>query len=375
MKYYIIAGEASGDLHGSNLVKHFLAAAPQTQVRAWGGDLLRRAGAEVVKDYSELAFMGFIDVAMNCKTILRNMRFCKKDMIRFQPDAVILIDYPGFNLRMSKFLHRHRIPVFYYISPQIWAWHKSRIKSIKRYVNQMFVILPFEKAFYAQHDLMVHYFGHPLSDLIGQYRVLPPLLPVGSLKEEKIIALLPGSRKQEIRRMLPVMLAATKQITGYQYVIAGVKNHQSLYEHLVQGYDIPVCYGQTYDILAHAHAAMVTSGTATLETALFHVPQVVCYKADYVSYLIAKNLVKGIDYISLVNLIADKKIVTELIQHQFTADNLVNELQILLRDTRQRKEMLDHYTHLHHLLGQGNVSGMIAQKMLELTAQAIKERS
>ena len=368
MKYYIICGEASGDLHASNLAKHLFKNDAQAQIRAWGGDLLRRQGAEVVKDYKDLAFMGFVEVALNLKTILNNLRFCKKDILNFQPDVVILVDYPGFNLRIAEFLHKNGIKTFYYISPQVWAWHKSRVNSIKKYVSEMFVILPFEKDFYAKHNFSVHYFGHPLWDVIleNKRNNIDYQLHKELQTQKPIIALLPGSRKQEILRMLPTMLAVSKRLTDYDFVIAGVENHRNLYQSLCKGYDVKLIYNRTYSLLSNSYAAMVTSGTATLETALFNVPQVVCYKGNFVSYLIAKHLIKGINYISLVNLIADKGVVTELIQNEMNPNRLLQEMQLILDDSKNRPQILSDYAKLHQNLGNGTASEQIAGKMGEV---------
>jgi lipid-A-disaccharide synthase len=363
MKYYIISGEASGDLHASNLVKHLFTIDKQAHVRAWGGNLLRAQGAEVVKDYKDLAFMGFVEVAMNIRTVLNNLSFCRKDIVSYHPDVVILVDYPGFNLRIAKFLYRQKIKTFYYISPQVWAWHKSRIKSIKKYVNEMFVILPFEKEFYAKHQMDVHYLGHPLWDEIKNKAPVNDFRTKNSLDDSMIIAILPGSRKQEILRMLPTMLEVSDKIKGYQFVIAGVEHHRDLYASLTENCNAKVVFHQTYDLLANSYAAIVTSGTATLETALFNVPQVVCYKANYISYLIAKNLIKGINFISLVNLIVNKEVVKELIQQEMNPNTLLHELQHILGDTPHRQQMLENYQSLQQMLGNGNTSKQIAEQM------------
>jgi lipid-A-disaccharide synthase len=366
MKYYIISGEASGDLHASNLAKELFIVDPNAQIRAWGGDLLRKQGAEVVKDYKDLAFMGFVEVALNLRTILKNLAFCKKDILEYNPDVVILVDYPGFNLMVAEFLHKKNIKTFYYISPQVWAWHKSRIKNIGKYVDELFVILPFEKEFYAKHGINAHYLGHPLLDVVRNYSIDNTFRQKNELNDLPIIALLPGSRKQEILRMLPTMLNVSQQVDKYQFVIAGVENHRHLYEELGKDTSVKIVFNQTYDLLANSYAAMVTSGTATLETALFNVPQVVCYKGNYISYLIAKNLIKGINHISLVNLIADKEVVKELIQHEMNPENLLRELELLLGQTSQRQKMLDDYKQIQQNLGNGNASLEIAKTMYEL---------
>lgn len=364
MKYYLIAGEASGDLHASNLVKHIIKIDNQVQIRAWGGELLQKQGAAIVKNYKDLAFMGFVEVALHLKTILSNIRFCKKDILSYKPDVVILVDYPGFNLRIAKFLHNKNIRVFYYISPQVWAWHTSRVKQIKKYIDEVFVILPFEQAFYAKYAINAHYLGHPLLDVVKQAEIDVDFRKKNGFGEEPIIALLPGSRKQEIENMLPVMLEACKHIEGYRFVIAGVENHTSLYKKLCKNISIEVIYNQTYSLLAHSFAAVVTSGTATLETALFNIPQVVCYKGNYFSYLIAKHLIKNIKYISLVNLIADQEVVVELIQEEMNEQQLNKHLHLLIEDNAYRQSMLNKYKELHHKLGEGNASELIAEKML-----------
>jgi lipid-A-disaccharide synthase len=366
MKYYIISGEASGDLHASNLAKHLFLVDNQAEIRAWGGYLLRSQGAEVVKDYKNLAFMGFVEVAMNLRTILNNLAFCKKDILKYKPNVVILVDYPGFNLRLAKFLHEQKIKTFYYISPQVWAWHKSRVKNIKKYIDEMFVILPFEKDFYAKYHMNVHYLGHPLLDAVKNTNINLDFKTKNKLDNRLIIAILPGSRKQEIQRMLPVMSEVSRKIKDYQFVIAGVENHRDLYLSLTKKINIKIIFNQTYDLLSSSYAAMVTSGTATLETSLFSVPQVVCYKGNYISYLIAKKLIKGINYISLVNLIADKEVAKELIQNEMNTSNLLSELQLLLGDTPRRKEMLEDYKTIQQKLGDGNASKQIAELMVGL---------
>jgi lipid-A-disaccharide synthase len=363
MRYYIVSGEASGDLHAANLVKQLFAIDNQAHVRAWGGDLLRAQGAEVVKDYKDLAFMGFVEVAMNIRTVLNNFSFCRKDIVAYNPDVVILVDYPGFNLRMAKFLHKQQIKTFYYISPQVWAWHKSRIKSIKKYVDEMFVILPFEKEFYAKYQMNVHYFGHPLWDEIKNTTIADDFKYKNGLDNRPIIAILPGSRKQEIQRMLPAMLDVSRKLEDYQFVIAGVEHHRNLYASLSENVNVKVLFQQTYSLLANSYAAMVTSGTATLETSLFNVPEVVCYKGNYISYLIARNLIRGINFISLVNLIANKEVVKELIQQEMNPETLLHELKLILGDTPRRQEILDNYHIIQQKLGDGNTSKRIAEQI------------
>ena len=365
MKFYIVSGEASGDLHASNLVKALMRQDEHAQIRAWGGDRLRQAGAEVVKDYRELSYMGFVEVVTHLGTIFSNLKFCIEDIQSFAPDVVILVDYPGFNLRVAKRLHESGIPVYYYISPQVWAWHKSRVRQIRENVSEMFVILPFEQAFYAQHQMQVHYFGHPLLDEIAQYRMQPDFIERNCLEEKRIVAVLPGSRSQEIRRMLPVMCGAARAFPEYTFVIAGVRHHQALYAPYLSE-NMQVVYGETYELLAHSHAAMVTSGTATLETALFEVPQVVCYKGNYFSYLIAKHLIKGIRFISLVNLIADKPVVTELIQQEMNTKRLEAELHSILTDEERRAAIRQDYAGLRRSLGNGAASDKISGSILDI---------
>ncbi len=368
MKYYIIVGEASGDLHASNLIKHICSFDTNTQVRAWGGERMQEQGAEIVKNYKDLAFMGFVEVVCNLKTILTNIRFCKKDILSFQPDVVILVDYPGFNLRIAKFLKQQQIKTFYYISPQIWAWHTSRIKQIKANVDKMFVILPFEKEFYASYNIDVCYQGHPLLDVVKNNSIDTNFIENNQLNSLPIIAILPGSRKQEIKNMLKVMVEVSKQIKDFQFVIAGMAHLKNLYADVCKNKSIKIVFDQTYLLLAHSHAAMVTSGTATLETALFNVPQVVCYKGNYFSYLIAKHLIKNIQYISLVNLIANKKIVKELIQNEMNNVLLYNELEKIIYNENLREEMRKEYKIMQKKLGNGNASYLIAKKMVDLLA-------
>ncbi|MBK8044976.1 MAG: lipid-A-disaccharide synthase [Haliscomenobacter sp.] len=367
MKYYLIAGEASGDLHGSNLLKALRQEDPHLQCRAWGGDLIQESGATLVKHYRDLAFMGFIEVVKNLRTILRNLDFCKRDILEFQPDVLILIDYPGFNLRIAKWAKQNGIRVFYYISPQIWAWHTSRIHGIKASVERMFVILPFEKAFYAQYGMHVDFPGHPLLDVSDSRQPDPAFRQQNQLGPEPIIALLPGSRRQEISRMLPAYLAVIPQFPGYQFVIAGAPSiPEAFYHHLLDQSggreQAKLLTGQTYQILSHAHAALVTSGTATLETALYQVPEVVCYKGNPLSFLIARRLV-NVRFISLVNLILDRLIVTELIQQECTTERIASELKRLL-DPSRREEVQADYAQLIQALGRKGASQRAAKAMI-----------
>ena len=369
MKYYIIAGEASGDLHGSNLIKALHQFDNQAVIQAWGGDLMASAGATLRKHYRDLAFMGFIEVVKNLSTILKNIRFCKQDILAFQPDAVIFIDYPGFNLRIAKWAKQQNIRTFYYISPQIWAWHTSRVHGIKATVDKMFCILPFEKDFYQKYDYVVDYVGHPLLDVIENRPITPHFREKNNLSEKPIIALLPGSRRQEIKTMLPLMLSVAPQFADYQFVIAAAPAQLlSFYDEVLKQGNQPVLpenikiiEGQTYDLLQHATAALVKSGTSTLETALFGVPQVVCYKGNSISYAIAKRVIK-VKYISLVNLIADKVIVKELIQSELTTENIVSELRKAIDNQDAIKK---EYTLLRGMLGNAGASERAAKLMVE----------
>ena len=354
MKYYIIAGEASGDLHASNLMKSLSENDDQSEYRFWGGDLMQATGGTLVKHYRDLAFMGFSEVIMNLRTILSNIKFCKQDILRYQPDVLILIDYPGFNMRIAEFAKKNNILVHYYISPQIWAWKESRIKKIKRDVDQMYVILPFEKEFYEQkHNFPVHFVGHPLLDAIADRKQInvTQFCKENNLNEKPIIALLPGSRQQEIKKMLSVMLKMINKFTDHQFVIAGAPSQDlQFYKQFTKTEEVSIVENKTYDLLSVSNAALVTSGTATLETALFKVPEVVCYKGSTISYQIGKRLIKNIKYISLVNLILDKEVVVELIQDDFNELKLEDELFKIL-DHKNREKMLDSYYELEQKLG------------------------
>ncbi len=354
MKYYVIAGEASGDLHASNLIKHLKNKDAGFTCRAWGGDLVQAQGVDLVKHYRDLAFMGFIEVVANLRTILRNIDFCKKDILAYKPDVLILVDYPGFNLRIADFAAKNGIHVIYYISPQIWAWKQSRIHQIKRNVNRMIVILPFEKDFYRKHDFNVDFVGHPLLDAISnraRNENANSFKSLNKLSDKPIIALLPGSRKQEIKTMLPLMLSVRNQFPDYQFVIGAAPSlEESFYKDITGNSDISIVFGQTYPLLENAYAALVTSGTATLETALFGVPEVVCYKGSLISYHIARQLIK-IKYISLVNLIMDREVVTELIQDDLNPARIKEELTRITLDETGRNRMLQDYESLKQKLG------------------------
>ncbi len=368
MRYFIIAGEASGDLHASNFVKALKTLDGDAEIEGWGGDLMSDAGVKVVKHYKELAFMGFVEVAKNIRTILGNFKICKADILSFRPDVVVLVDYPGFNLRMAKWLKTKGIKVFYYISPQIWAWHQSRVKEIKKHVDKMFVILPFEQEFYKKHGMEVDFVGHPLLDVVEDYLPSVNLRKKYSLAQKPIIALLPGSRKQEIKKVLPEMISVIDTFPNYQFIIAGAPSQEESFYQLVMQSDslaqkVPVIFGKTYDILAQSKAALVTSGTATLEAALFEVPQVVCYKGSPISYAIAKRVVK-VEYISLVNLIAKKEIVKELIQDELNTQSLTNELKIILEEGNVSRIKED-YKKLKEQLGNRGASGRLASLVYE----------
>lgn len=360
MKYYLIVGEASGDLHASHLMKALKEQDPEADFRFFGGDLMAAQGGQLVKHYRELAYMGFIPVLMHLPAIFRNMSFCKKDITSWNPDVVILVDYPGFNLSIAKYVHREtHIPVYYYISPKIWAWKEYRIKNIKRDVDELFSILPFEVPFFEQkHHYPIHYVGNPTADEVRQFRADYHVTDEeykrdNQLSDKPIIALLAGSRRQEIKDNLPAMIEAAKTFTDYQMVLAGAPGIEpSYYAPYLEGTDVHMVNNQTYALLAHSAAALVTSGTATLETALFDVPQVVCYKTP-VPHLIrfAYNHIIKCKYISLVNLVADEEIVQELLADRFSVRNIRDELLKILPGQSGREQMLCGYRKVHKLLG------------------------
>lgn len=362
MKYYIIAGEASGDLHASNLMKALFKKDANAEIRFWGGDLMQEVGGTLVKHYRELAFMGFQEVLMNIGTILSNIKFCKQDILAFQPDVLILIDYPGFNMRIAEFAKKEGIKVHYYISPQIWAWKENRIHKIKRDVDEMYVILPFEKSFYeVKHQFPVHFVGHPLIDAIANREQVDEATfrAEFQLSEKPIIALLPGSRKQEIKSMLSIMLKMADKFRDYQFVIAGAPSQDyEFYQQFITNENVKFVDNKTYDLLSLSYAALVTSGTATLETALFKVPEIVCYKTSWISYQIGKRLV-DLKYISLVNLILDKEVVKELIQADFNEITLEKELHKVL-EGKKREELFINYYELEKKLGGIGASDKVA---------------
>lgn len=360
MKYYIIAGEASGDLHGANLMKQLKTLDHKAKFRCWGGNKMQAQQGFIVKHLNELSYMGFWEVLINLRTILKNISLCKSDILHWKPDAIILIDYPGFNLRIAEFAKKNNIKVIYYISPQLWAWKQSRIKKIKRYVDKMLVILPFEKTFYEKFDFEVDFVGHPLIDVIDDEKEKlvskTQFQSQNNLTDRPIVAILPGSRKQEISSMLKIMTQVLPFFPEYQFIIAGISSHPpGFYEAFMKKSNVAIVYDQTYPLLQNASAAIVASGTATLEAALFNTPQIVCYKGGDISYQIAKRLVK-VKYISLVNLVMNKLIVKELIQNKFNPENLKIELNKLLNDDQYNKKILEGYESLKHSLGGAGAS-------------------
>lgn len=368
MKYYIIAGEASGDLHGSNLIREIKKLDNIADIRCWGGDLMEHAGGNLIKHYRELAFMGFIEVVKNIGTIISNLKFCKHDISTFQPDVIVLIDYPGFNLRIAEWAKQRGFKIIYYISPQVWAWKESRVKKIRENVDKMLVILPFEKNFYKKWGFDVEYVGHPLVDVVDSAQNDIDPLPgaiLSPLNEKNIIALLPGSREQEVSKKLPVMLEVSKSFPDYRFVIAKATSlNDTFYERFLETHkNVRSIRNKTYQLLLQSKAALVTSGTATLETALFGVPQVVCYKGSNISYQIAKRLVK-VKYISLVNLIMDKEIVKELIQDEMNVSNLKTELTRILKDQAAINKMKADYANLKKLLSEGGHASKKAAKSI-----------
>ena len=376
MKYYLIVGEASGDLHASNLMRALKELDKEADFRFFGGDLMSEVGGTRVKHYKELAYMGFIPVLLHLRTIFKNMDICKADIVQWNPDVVVLVDYPGFNLKVAEYIKKHtNIPVYYYISPKIWAWKEYRIKNIKRDVDELFSILPFEVPFFKGHQYPIHYVGNPCVDAVDNFRKeqkesLEDYVQDNGLEDKPIIALLAGSRKQEIKDNLPIMLEAAKEfVDRYQLVLAGAPSMDvaSYQKYLREDVPVKIVFGQTYRLLQQADAALVTSGTATLETALFRVPQVVCYyvaMGKLISWLRRKIL--KVKYISLVNLVADKEIVRELVADGMTVSNVKNELDALLNNAAYRNQMLAEYDRMIHILGPSGASRRAASKMLEL---------
>jgi lipid-A-disaccharide synthase len=367
MRYYLIAGEASGDLHGANLMKALKEKDPQAEFRFFGGDLMLAEGGTLVQHYSTMAYMGFVEVLMNLRTILNNMKICKLDIAGWQPDVVILIDFPGFNLKIAEFAKARGLLTCYYISPKVWAWNQKRVFKIKKVVDHLFCILPFEVAFFKQFDMQVDYVGNPLLDAVSAFAPDPHFLQEHQLQDKKLVALLPGSRQQEISRLLPEMVKVARRYPQYQFVVAGAPSFQmAYYEQFLDGTGLPLVFNATYDLLFNAHAAIVASGTATLETALFNIPQVVVYKANQIMVSAARIFLK-IKYISLVNLIMDKRVVQELIQQECNTDTIGAELEKLTQKGVYRQQMLDNYQQLHLLMGKPGASAKAASLILQYT--------
>lgn len=375
MKYYIISGEASGDMHGANLIKSLAAEDPQAEFRCWGGDLMQAAGATVVKHYKDLAFMGFAEVAMHLGTILANFRFCRKDMDAYQPDIVILIDYPGFNMPMARYAHKQGYKVFYYIAPQVWAWRKGRIKKLKKYTDAVYTLMPFERRFYEAYQAEALYEGNPLVDSILAYRPDEDFIAKFKAEadakgdERKLVVILPGSRKQEIKRIFPMMLEVASRQPQFRYVVAGTRNlPDAMYREYLAAYpDIELVYGHTYDLFTMAWAGLVKSGTSTLEAALFDVPEVVCYRTSPVTYAIGRLFVnKQVRFISLVNLIMDRLVVVELLQQDFTVQRLEAEFLKIAGNTAEREKQLLDYAELRKVMGDGGTSGRVAVSIISI---------
>ncbi len=364
MKYYLVAGEASGDLHGANLMKELKKLDPQAEFRFFGGDLMLTEGGTLVKHYAEMAFMGFLEVVVNLPTILKNLKACKADISAWQPDALILIDFPGFNLKIATYAKKQGIPVNFYISPKVWAWNQKRVLKIKRVVDHLFCILPFEVDFYKQWGMQVDYVGNPLLDAVDAFKPQNDFLVKHNFTGKKLIALLPGSRKQEISALIPDMLAVAERFKFYQFVIAGAPSFDAdYYMPFLNGKNIPIIFNSTYDLFSHSDAAIVASGTATLETALFHVPQVVVYKGGKISVAIARMVVK-IKFISLVNLIMNRLVVKELIQEDCKPDSIATEMDSILNDKAYRQKMFAGYDELDDLMGQPGASAKTAKLII-----------
>ena len=373
MRYYLIAGEASGDLHGSNLMKELKACDSKADFRFFGGDLMQAVDGTLVKHYREMAFMGFLNVLLNIRTIKGNLELCQKDILEYQPDVLILIDYPGFNLRIAEFARQHGIRVFYYISPKLWAWKEYRVKKVKQFVDEMFTIFPFETEFYRKHEIDVHYVGNPLMDSLAEFQenkqTEADFRAKNNLGNKKIVALLAGSRVQEINRLLPLMVKIARLFPEFRFVVAGVKSIGSaLYQKHIHENDIPVIYDQTYDLLNNAHTALVASGTASLETALLKVPQTVIYKLEggWVTDFVFRNFIFKMVGVSLPNIIMDRMIVMEYIQARMTFENVKNEMRKLLFDEGYRENIRKEYQLLAAKMGDPGCSKRAAEKMTEL---------
>lgn len=369
MKYYLVAGEASGDLHGANLMKALKELDDKAEFRFFGGDLMQAEGGTLVKHYADMAFMGFVEVLINLNTILKNLSLCKKDILAYQPDVLVLIDFPGFNLKIAEFAKAQGLLVCYYISPKVWAWNQKRVLKIKKIVDHLFCILPFEVNFYKGWGMEIDYVGNPLLDAVDTFKPDPDFIVKNNLINKKIVALLPGSRKQEISRLLPDMVAVTEEFPNYQFVIAGAPSFNAgYYQQYLQGKSIPVIFNATYDLLNVAEAAIVASGTANLETALFNVPQVVVYKGNAITIGIARMLIK-IRFISLVNLIMDSETVKELIQEDCNPPKITAELDRLLNDTIYRQKMLTDYDKLDEKMGTPGASVKTAALIIKYASK------
>ncbi|HWK99914.1 MAG TPA: lipid-A-disaccharide synthase [Parapedobacter sp.] len=357
MKYYIIAGETSGDLHGANLINALKTIDAEAEFRIVGGDRMQQAsGQKAIIHTSQMAFMGFIEVLANIRAIAKNLRAVKADITAHKPDTLVLIDFPGFNLKIAEFARKAGTPVCYYISPKVWAWNQRRVLKIKRVVDKLFCILPFEVDFYRKWNMVVDYVGNPLLDAIASHTVNPHFVEEQGLEDKPIIALLPGSRAMEIRRILPIMANVSRMFPGHHCVVAGAPNFtRAFYEQYMEGLTLPIVFDATYDLLKHADAAVVTSGTATLETALLRIPQVVVYKANPISILIARMVIK-VRFISLVNLITDMLAVRELIQKDCNADNIADELDLLINNQEYRDNILENYDLLMEKMGDPGAS-------------------
>jgi lipid-A-disaccharide synthase len=367
MRYYLIAGERSGDLHGSNLIKSLKKRDRDGEFRCWGGEYMQEAGADLVVHYNDLAFMGFFEVLLYFRKILRNLKHCRRDILEYNPDVVILIDFAGFNLKMASFLSKKNITTYYYISPKVWAWYTGRARKIKRIVDRMFVILPFEKQFYLSYDFEVDYVGNPVVDAVNQHKADRSFLDDPKIfNKEKYVALLPGSRKQELKSILPNLVDLASDFPETQFILGGIKSiPRELYSRVTDVPNIAIVFDRTYDVLAFAHAAVVTSGTATLETALWDIPQVVIYRSNSaLSVIIAKKVIK-VKFISLVNLIAGREVVRELIQENLTREHLNDEIYKLLSDTSYRDRIYTNYSEIRNILGNEPVSDKAADLMIK----------
>jgi lipid-A-disaccharide synthase len=372
MKYYVIAGEASGDLHGSRLIREIKLLEPDAEFRCWGGDRMEQAGGVIVKHYRDLAFMGFLEVLLNIRTIFRNIKFCKEDLISWKPDALILVDYPGFNMRIAEFAHKQGFKVIYYIAPQMWAWRQKRVHKVHKRTDLAFVVLPFEKDFHARFGYHVEFVGHPLLDSVNEFHPDTKFPEKNNLTGKPVIAIVPGSRKQEISRILPTMLSIIPQFEQYQFVIAGVSSlDESFYQKFIKGSQIRIITGKTYDLLSHSKAAIVTSGTATLETALLGTPQVVCYKMSFITALLAWLVVR-VENISLVNLVLGRRSVAELIQYRFTKKSLSRELKLILEDQQTHKRIQEDYHEMRIKLGEKGASAKAARLIISKLNPDIK---